>query len=95
MDSDQEQEEQGKKKGNKVDKLVAGMIIGGAIGSVLGMTLSPKSGKENRDYIKRKSRETWQKSKLLLGEVISRDEKKKGFWHTLNRLIFRKKDGKS
>ncbi len=81
------------KKVKKIDSLITGIVIGGAIGSVLGLTLSPKSGKENRDFVKKKSSETWQKSKLLLGEVLNREEKKKGFWHKLHGFFIKKKHG--
>jgi gas vesicle protein len=43
------------KKPKKMNKLVKGMIIGGAIGSIMGMTLAPKSGKETREILHKKS----------------------------------------
>jgi gas vesicle protein len=39
----------------KKGKLIKGIIIGGAIGSILGMTIAPKTGKETREIIKKKS----------------------------------------
>ncbi|MBI5414244.1 YtxH domain-containing protein [Candidatus Peregrinibacteria bacterium] len=80
-----------RKKQGKLDKVLMGIVIGGAIGSVLGMTLSPKSGKENRDYVFKKSSETWEKSRALLGEIVTKKQQKKGFWHRLNEFIYRKK----
>ncbi len=80
-----------KKREGKASKLLTGVIIGGAIGSVLGVTLSDK---ENRDLVKKKTLETWEKSRILLGETIkeqSKKHKKKGVWHTLNKIFFGKK----
>lgn len=76
-----------KKKEGKTGKLLTGIIIGGAVGSVLGITLSDK---DNRDFVKKKSRETWQKSQILLGEVMGKKKQKKGIWHMLHRLLVRK-----
>lgn len=57
-----------KKAGKKMDKLLTGMIVGGAIGSVVGMALSPRSGKENREEVKKKAGEVMEKGMLFVEE---------------------------
>lgn len=75
-----------KKKKRKRSKLITGLVIGSAVGSVLGITLSDK---DNRDYVKKKTLETWEKSRLLLGETLGKKRKKKTFWHKLNSFFSR------
>ena len=88
-----------KKAAKKVNKLLIGMVIGGAIGSVVGATMTNKSGKENREIIKKKSQEAIEKGKEFLEEhkeEIEEIKKTKGktFWHFLNKLLIRKKKNK-
>ena len=73
-----------KKKEGKTSRILMGFVIGSAIGSVLGVTLSDK---ENRNMVKKKTRETWEKSQLLLGEMVGRKKKKKTIWHKLNSIF--------
>jgi len=78
-----------KKKEGKLSKILLGVVIGGAVGSVLGVTLSDE---KNRDYIKRKSRETWEKSQIILGEIVGKKEEKKKetLWHKLHKILTKK-----
>ncbi len=85
-----------KKAAKKVNKLLIGMVIGGAIGSVVGATMTKKTGKENREIIKRKSKEALEKGKEFLDEhkeEIEELKKNRGknIWHVLNKLLIKKK----
>ena len=81
--------EQQKKKGirQKMDKLLLGIIVGGAVGSIL----APKSGKETRQAIRKKTGEVRQKISNTKEEKTkkhcSENNKKKGFWYVLNRIF--------
>lgn len=86
-----------KKTAGTINKLLIGMVIGGAIGSVVGATMTNKTGKENREILKQKSKEALEKGKEFL--ETHRDEiqefkenKKQTVWHVLNKLFVRKKD---
>lgn len=83
------------KKESKISNLLLGVVVGGAVGSVLGATLFPKSGKDNRRFIKEKSKELWVKGRNFLGEkyekMIQKKKEKKGFWHWLHDTFYRKK----
>lgn len=58
-----------KKKNGTLEKVIMGVIIGGAIGSVLGVTLAPKSGKETRTIITKKSSAFLKTHKKDFGEL--------------------------
>jgi gas vesicle protein len=78
----------GKKVKRSIFKLLTGVIVGSAIGSILGITLAPKSGKESREYLRKKSMEMFSKE---TGE-IQMDTKKKSFLkRALIGLLKRKK----
>ena len=78
----------------KLDRLLLGVVVGGAVGSILGITLAPKSGRETREIIGKRSRETWKKISEVIEERDARRDKKArgGFWHFLHRLFIRKRD---
>ncbi len=78
----------------KIDRLLLGVVVGGAVGSILGITLAPKSGKETRELVGNRSRETWNKiSAVIEKQEFHRQKKpKKGIWYFLNRLFVRNKD---
>jgi gas vesicle protein len=85
------------KKGDirrKLDRLLLGVVVGGAVGSILGITLAPKAGRETRQIMRDRSRETWQRISEIIDEKAAKNRKhrKKGVWHLLHRLIFRKRD---
>ena len=83
------------KKGlwRKIDRLLLGVIIGGAVGSILGLTLSPKSGRETRADIRRKTEEIGERVSCTLGNIVKKKhgEKGGGFWHFLHQIFYRKK----
>lgn len=88
-----------KKAAKKVNKLLIGMVIGGAIGSVVGATMSEKTGKENREILKKKSKEAIEKGKEFLEEHKAeieeiKETKGKSVWHFLNKMLVKKKGKK-
>lgn len=84
---------EGKEKGlrKKLDRLLLGVVIGGAVGSILGVTLAPKSGKETRQQMRDRSRETWERISAVIDEKTENRGKtrKKSIWHALNRIFIR------
>lgn len=79
-----------------MSKLLLGVVVGGAVGSVVGMTLAPKSGKETRKIITDRGREAWDKVSSATKHQIDQNlegpkQKKRGFWHLMNRIFFGKK----
>ena len=48
---------------SQIDGFIKGILLGGAIGAVLGILYAPKSGRETRDDIGRKSEELVAKAK--------------------------------
>lgn len=78
----------------KLDRLLLGVVVGGAVGSILGITLAPKTGRETRQMMRDRSRETWQRISEIIDEKAAQNKrkKKKGVWHLLHRLVFRKRD---
>lgn len=48
---------------NKAGMLALGVSIGCTVGAVAGLLLAPKSGKETREDVSRRSSEVWQKVK--------------------------------
>jgi len=86
-----------KKTVKKVNKLLIGMVIGGAVGSVVGATMTNKTGKENREILKKKSKAAFEKGKEFLEENKEeikelKTTKGKSVWHFLNKLLIKKKD---
>lgn len=86
-----------KKAAKTVNKLLIGMVIGGAIGSVVGATLTNKTGEENREIIKEKSKQALAKGKEFLEthkDEIEELKKSKGksVWHFLNKMLVKDKD---
>ena len=57
--------------------LLKGLLVGGLIGIVLGMLFAPKSGKETREDITRRTEELLTKVKKEYGETV---EKSKTFY---------------
>ncbi|HEX2953614.1 MAG TPA: YtxH domain-containing protein [Bacillota bacterium] len=51
--------------GNQGKTIVAAAIAGGLVGAALGLLFAPKSGKELREDISGKAKETWDKMELL------------------------------
>jgi len=41
------------------ESVLAAFLLGGAVGAVLGLLFSPRSGKENREFIAAKAQEYW------------------------------------
>jgi gas vesicle protein len=93
LESTKKEEQGEKKKGSRILNLLFGVIVGGAVGSVLGVTLAPKSGEENRKFIKEKSKEFFKKGSEFVEEKykgITKKEKK-SFWHWIHDIFYRKK----
>ncbi len=82
--------EKAKKTAKTFDKIMTGVIIGGAIGSALGVALSDK---KNRQKIKKKSQEAYEKGKEFVenhGEEWAKEahKKSKGVWSTIKKKFF-------
>ncbi len=82
-----------RKKGmwRKMDHLLLGVVVGGAVGSILGITLAPKSGRETRQEIAKKTEEIRKRVGNILENRNDRNQRKQGFWHFLNRVFYQKK----
>jgi len=55
--------------GSDRDSFLKGLLIGGAVGAIVALLFAPKSGKEFRADIKRKSEEAVEGSKRVYGEA--------------------------
>ena len=45
------------------ESILAAFLLGGIVGAVLGLLFSPRSGKENREFISAKAQEYWGEGK--------------------------------
>ncbi len=68
----------------KSGDFIKGLLIGGCIGAVLGILYAPKSGKETREEIGRKTEELIEKAKEDYERVLERS--KKTYEAAVNRL---------
>lgn len=67
------------------------ILVGGAVGSILGFAIAPKSGRETRREISRKTEEIGRKVSVTVGDVIGERKRRNRFWRFLNRLFYPKK----
>jgi gas vesicle protein len=47
----------------KGESVLAAFLLGGIVGAVLGLLFSPRSGRENREFIAAKAQEYWGEGK--------------------------------
>ena len=45
------------------ESILAAFLLGGIVGAVLGLLFSPRSGKENREFIAAKAEEYWARAR--------------------------------
>lgn len=69
---------------DRIEGFIKGILIGGLIGAAIGILYAPKSGKETREDICRKSEELMTKAKEEYEQVL--DKSKKAYEAAVNRL---------
>ncbi len=73
-----------KKKSSTLDKLLLWVVVWWAVGSVVWAKMS---NKENRNKVK----EIIKEKGTVIKDMILNKDKKKSFWHGLNKLFLGKK----
>ncbi|HYA13546.1 MAG TPA: YtxH domain-containing protein [Syntrophales bacterium] len=68
----------------RIGDFIKGLLIGGLVGASLGILYAPKSGKETREDICRKSEELMAKAKEEYQQVL--DKSKKAYEAAVSRL---------
>ncbi len=56
----------------KSDKFVAGLIAGALVGAVAALLLTPKTGKENRKFLKDQASRLREKAGTGLGDIFGK-----------------------
>ncbi len=69
---------------DKIEGFISGLLIGGLVGAAIGILYAPKSGKETREDICKKSEELMAKAKEEYQQVV--DKSKKAYETAVNRL---------
>ena len=74
----------------KSDKFVAGLIAGAVVGAVAALLLTPKTGKENRKFLKDQASRLGEKAGTGLGDLFGKKpDAEKEAEHTGNGTHFR------
>lgn len=69
---------------NRTEDFIKGLLVGGLIGAALGILYAPKSGKETREEIGRKTEELMAKAKEEY--EVALEKSKKAYDAAVNRL---------
>ena len=69
---------------DRIEDFITGLFIGGLVGAAIGILCAPKSGKETREDICKKSEELMAKAKEEYQQVVEKG--KKTYEAAVNRL---------